>query len=59
MKAVKVKELFGTVPGWEYNGQDSVFTYNNELYMPLRVADNIVGYIVRNEWIEDIGYEIV
>lgn len=52
MKAVKVKELFGTIPEWTYFGSESVFTYNNELYMPLIEAYN--WYIVRDEWIEDI-----
>lgn len=52
MRAVKVKELFGTIPEWGYMGSESVFTYNNELYMPLIEAYN--WYIVRDEWIEDI-----
>ena len=33
-------------------GSESVFTYNNELYMPLIEAYNC--YSVRDEWIEDI-----
>lgn len=45
MKAVKIKELFGTIPEWTYIGSESVFTYN--------------WYIVRDKWIEDIDYEIV
>lgn len=52
MRAVKVKELFGTIPEWTYHGSESVFTYNNELYMPLIEAYN--WYVVRDEWIEDI-----
>lgn len=57
MKAVKVKELFGIIPEWTYRGSESVLTYNNELYMPLIEAYN--WYIVRDEWIEDIDYEMV
>lgn len=57
MKAVKVRELFGTIPERGYHGDESVFTYNDELYMPLIEAYN--WYIVRDEWIEDIDYEIV
>lgn len=57
MKAVKVKELFGTIPEWTYLGSESVLTYNNELYMPLIEAYN--WYIVRDKWIEGIDYEIV
>lgn len=57
MKAVKVKDLFGTIPEWTYIGSESVFTYNNELYMPLIEAYN--WYIVRDEWIEDIDIEII
>lgn len=57
MKAVKVKELFCTIPDWRYPGDESVFTYNNELYMPLIEAYN--WYIVRDEWIDEIYYEIV
>lgn len=52
MKAVKVRELFDTIPEWRYYGEESVITYNNELYMPLIEAYN--WYIVRDEWIEDI-----
>lgn len=52
MKAVKVRELFGTIPEWGYHGDESVFTYNDELYMPLSEAYN--WYVVRDEWIEDI-----
>ena len=57
MKAVKVKELFGTVPNRTYHGRKSVFTYNNELYMPLIEAYN--WYIVRDEWIEEVTYETI
>lgn len=52
MKAVKVKDLFGRIPEWTYFGSEFVFTYNNELYMPLIEAYN--WYIVEDEWIEDI-----
>lgn len=52
MKAVKVKGLFGTIQEWTYLGSESVFTYNDELYMPLIEAYN--WYVVRDEWIEDI-----
>lgn len=52
MKAVKVKNLFGTIPGWAYFGNESAFTYNNELYMPLIEAYN--WYIVKDEWIEEV-----
>lgn len=45
MKAVKVKELFGTVPNRTYHGRKSVFTYN--------------WYIVRDEWIEEVTYETI
>lgn len=58
MKAVKVEELFGNVPDWEYNGELYVFTYNNELYMPFEVAYDI-GYIIRDEWIEEVTYETI
>lgn len=58
MKAVKVRELFGLVPDTEYKGEYDVFTYGDELYMPLKVADDC-GYVIRDAWIEDIDYEIV
>lgn len=58
MKAVKVKNLFGIIPEWKYQGEHYVFTYDNELYMPLGIAyDN--NYIVHDEWIEDIDYETI
>jgi hypothetical protein len=52
MMAVKVKELFGIIPEFKYLGSESVFTYNDELYMPLIEAYNWYG--VCYEWIEDI-----
>lgn len=58
MKAVKVEELFGSVPDWEYKGKPYVFTYNNELYMPFEVAYDI-GYIIRDEWVEEVTYETI
>ena len=57
MRAVKVEELFGTVPDRPYRGMESVFTYNNELYMPFIEAYN--WYIVRDEWIEEVNYETI
>lgn len=57
MKSVKLKELFGIVSDWTYNGSESVFTYNNELYMPLIEAYN--WYIVHDEWIEEVNYETI
>lgn len=58
MKAVKLKELFGTVPDWRYEGELYVFTYNNELYMPFDVAYDI-GYSIRDKWIEEVTYETI
>lgn len=58
MKAVKVRELFGTIPDWGYKGEERVLRYDNELYMPLKVADD-AGYIIRDAWVEEIDYEIV
>lgn len=58
MKAVKVRELFGFVPDTKYKGESDVFTYGDELYMPLKVAYDC-AYIIRDVWIEDIDYEIV
>lgn len=58
MKAVKVEELFGSVPDWEYKGEPYVFTYNNELYMPFEVAYDI-GYIICDESIEEVNYETI
>lgn len=57
MKAVKVRNLFGLIPNWEYNGKDATFTYNDVLYM--RLADAYDWYVVKAEWIEDIDYETV
>ena len=56
MKAVKVFDLFGIIPNWEYRGQEYVFTYKGELYMPLNVANNI-HYIIHDDWIEEINNE--
>lgn len=58
MKAVKVKELFGTIPDSKYKGESYVFTYNNELYMPFDVVYDI-GYLVRDELIEEVTYETI
>lgn len=55
MKAVKVKELFGTIPNWKWNGQEFAFEYKGELYLPLYVARD--WYVVRAKWIEEINYE--
>lgn len=57
MKAVKVKILFGCIPNWKWNGQESAFEYKGELYLPLDVARD--WYSVRYVWIEEINYEIV
>ena len=53
MKAIKVKELFGLIPNWNQRGQDEVFEYNEELYLPLEVVD-AKGYNYRHLWIEEI-----
>lgn len=58
MKAVKVRELFGFIPDTEYKGESDVFTYGGELYMTLEDAYDC-RYVIRDEWIEDIKYEIV
>lgn len=57
MKVVKVKELFGTIPGWKWNGQEFAFEYKGELYLPLYVARD--WYIVPDAWIEEIDYAII
>lgn len=57
MKAIKVRNLFGCIPDWEYYGEEATFTYNDVLYM--RLADAYDWYIVKTELIEDIDYETV
>lgn len=54
MKAVKVKELFGCIPNWLWNGYEFAFEYKGELYLPLDVARD--WYIVKYAWIEEINY---
>lgn len=53
MKAIKVKELFGLIPNWNWRGQDEAIEHDEELYLPLEVVD-AKGYIYRRLWIEEI-----